>query len=224
MKVFKYYFVTSALVLLFATHLITASALEQKFLRGAEITPYIPSIVHLCMKTWQEYPDLYEGTWEEYSPYVTIYSKFENGVAALLLDNNKLVGVAMGLPLLQKGDEFAEPFYHTGLDLTTVFYVGEVVIHKRYRNQGWGTRLYQELARWIEHQGIFTHIALLTTIGEHPHPLRPEDYIPADAFWKKQGFTPYPELQFTKFWRSIETHEETERALMPWIKSIAPEN
>ena len=207
-----------------STPLITTSTLEQKFLRGAEIKPYLNDIVHLCLKTWEEYPDLYEGTWEEYSPYVTIYSEFENGIACLLLDDNKLVGVAMGLPLVQKGAEFTDPLRESGLDLDTIFYIGEVVILKEYRHTGWGTRLYQTIENWLRDEDAFHLIALITTIGENPHPMRPHNYIPADTFWKKQGFTPYPELQLTKSWRSIETHEDVEHTLMPWIKSIAPEN
>jgi hypothetical protein len=52
------------------------------------------------------------------------------------------------------------------------------------------------------------------------HPLKPEGAVPLDGFWRKRGFTPYPDLACRMSWKQVDTAGEVENTLSFWLKSL----
>ena len=54
-------------------------------------------------------------------------------------------------------------------------------------------------------------------------PRRPPGYQALDAFWRRRGFQPRPDLRCTITWREIGETTESPKPMMFWIKSLAGE-
>jgi hypothetical protein len=53
-------------------------------------------------------------------------------------------------------------------------------------------------------------------------PRRPAGYVPLDAFWRKRGYAPRPDLTVTFDWKEIGAAAETPHTLSFWLKDLPP--
>ena len=53
------------------------------------------------------------------------------------------------------------------------------------------------------------------------HPLRPEGYVPLDAFWRNRGFAPVEGMVGQLVWRDIDQEAETAKPMQFWMKALA---
>jgi hypothetical protein len=50
--------------------------------------------------------------------------------------------------------------------------------------------------------------------------MKPAGAEPLDAFWRKRGFTPRPQLSCIMNWKEVGAREETPHRLAFWMKSL----
>jgi len=163
-------------------------------LEGAQINPYLTEIVELMLIVYREAPYRYEGTMEEYLPLVQAYANSKHGIAALLFDGRKLIGVAAGAPLTDVNPKWHEPFKNDGIE--KIFYVGDEVLLSERRGQGFGSRLFDTLVRAIP--APYEMVAFS----------RIEEESPLNNALKARGFVERPEKNVVIPWREIGPNEE----------------
>jgi hypothetical protein len=52
------------------------------------------------------------------------------------------------------------------------------------------------------------------------HPLRPTDYVPLDAFWRKRGFEKMENVHCSISWQDLDEPQETTKQLAFWQKML----
>ena len=62
------------------------------------------------------------------------------------------------------------------------------------------------------------HAAFCSVLRPADHPDRPAGYRPLDAFWRRRGYVPRPDIACTLSWREIGQAEETPHRLSFWLK------
>ena len=81
------------------------------------------------------------------------------------------------------------------------FYFGESVLLPAYRGQGIGVAFFP-LRGGSGTPALWSDCDFATFCAvQRPadHPLRPAGAVPLDAFWRKRGFVPYPDLTCTMY-------------------------
>jgi hypothetical protein len=52
------------------------------------------------------------------------------------------------------------------------------------------------------------------------HPLRPWDYVPLDALWRKRGYAKVDGLLGRFTWKDIDQPGETEKPMQVWMRAL----
>ena len=193
-----------------------------KTFRGESITPYIKDITELCITIYREYPYLYEGTEEEYLPFIEHYTCSNYGIACLLFDNTKPIGVAIGMPMDEMREKYKKPFINARPqeNCEELFYLGEFLLLNDYRDQGFGKQMYLELERLVKENPKLKKICFCKFDETDQGPLMPENYKALDHFWEKLEFDKCDDLTVTVYWRNIYSEEDSPHKLMHWLKTL----
>ena len=188
-------------------------------LSGAAIEPYLDALAGLRIEVFREYPYLYDGTAEYERRYLRVYADSERSVVALALDGDQVVGAATALPLLDHADGLAPQLAATGFDPADVYYFGESVLRKTHRGRGIGHAFFdvRESAARKHEFGIAAFCAVQRPAD---HPRKPAGYVPHDAFWRKRGFTPRPDIVSTLAWQDLDESIESPKPMMFWVKEL----
>ena len=56
--------------------------------------------------------------------------------------------------------------------------------------------------------------------GDAADPRRPAGHVPLDAFWRKRGYTPRPDLTVSFDWKEVGATAETPHLLSFWIRDL----
>ncbi len=172
------------------------------------------------MEIFRDFPYLYEGSLAYEENYLSTYLKSEETVIVIVKDGEQVVGASSGLPLSMETEEVLEPFNASAIRPEEVFYFGESLLLKLYRGRGIGHVFFDERekhARWLKR---YKYTAFFAVQRPKTHPLRPKDYIPLDAFWRKRGYEPQPGLISHYSWKDIDQAVETKKPMMFWIRKL----
>jgi len=195
-------------------------ALEVKSLFGAEIASVLPALARLRIIVFRDWPYLYDGTIEYEEKYLAKLAAAKGAVCVVASDGDKVVGASTAAPMIEHADEFAQPFEAAGYDLRKIFYCGESVLLKEYRGHGVGNAFFDRREAHGRRLGGFTHSTFCRVVRAEDHPLKPADYRPLDAFWRKRGYAPQEGLVATYSWKDIDQPEETEHLMQFWMKAL----
>lgn len=190
-------------------------------LSGSEIAPYLADLARLRITVFREYPYLYDGTEEYEARYLQTYLNSPNSIAVLVLDEGKIVGASTGLPMADEETDFQKPFIEQGYDPQTLFYCAESVLLPKYRGRGIYKTFFQgreEHARKLGNKP--THLTFCGVERPLDHPLRPANYTPLDAIWRKFGYVKHPELHTAYVWKDINENVETAKPMVFWLKAL----
>jgi GNAT superfamily N-acetyltransferase len=116
-------------------------------------------------------------------------------------------------------DDFAAAFEGTGLALNDIFYCAESVLLPEYRGRGVGHRFFDLREAHGRALGV-TVSAFCGVVRPVDHPLRPDDYRPLDAFWRKRGYAPLDGAMAWFSWKDIDQTEATRKPLQVWARSL----
>ncbi|WBL33765.1 GNAT family N-acetyltransferase [Sinirhodobacter sp. HNIBRBA609] len=193
--------------------------MEVRVLTGAALDAALDDVARLRIAVFRDWPYLYDGSLDYERGYLESYRASAAAVVVGAFDGARLVGAATGTPLEDHAEDFAAPFAQTGLALNQVFYCAESVLLPDYRGQGLGHAFFD--AREAHARGLRrSHSVFCSVIRSPDHPLRPADYRPLDAFWRKRGYAPLPGVVARFKWRDLGEAESTEKPLQFWGREL----
>jgi hypothetical protein len=187
---------------------------------GKEIEPVITQLAGLRIEVFRDFPYLYEGNLTYEMEYLQTYVNSERAFLFAVFDNKKMVGATTCIPLMDETNEVKEPFEQRGMNLGEIFYFGESILLKGYRGMGIGNRFFYEREKHANSFGNFKMTCFCAVDRATEHPLRPNDYLPLDEFWKKQGYVKSPSLRSKFSWKDIDESEESDKTMIYWSKNI----
>lgn len=187
---------------------------------GAGVRPHIPALARLRIAVFRDWPYLYDGHLAYEETYLTIYADSPRAAIVLALDGAEVVGASTCLPLADETENVQAPFRAAGIDIGRVFYFGELILLKAYRGSGAGVRFFAEREAHTRATSTCDFAAFCGVQRPADHSAKPADAVPLDNFWRKRGFTPYPQLSCTMHWKEVGAAEETPHQLAFWLKSL----
>lgn len=186
---------------------------------GGNLLPLLPELARLRIEVFREWPYLYEGDEAYERDYLRAYAEGPGSAVVVCFDGEEPVGAATCQPMEGGHAEVREPFEARGLDPRRFCYFGESVLRRSYRGRGAGVRFFTEREAHARSLGL--DYATFCAVARAPDdPRRPPGYTPLDPFWRKRGYTPYPDLACEFSWREVGAAEETPHRLTFWIRSL----
>lgn len=188
-------------------------------LTGTDLEAALPELARLRIAVFREWPYLYDGDLDYEERYLERFAA--NGEATLIgaYDDDRLVGASSAAPLEGEMAEFRAPFETAGYDIPRIFYFGESVLLPDWRGKGLGHAFFdgrEARARELGYR-IATFCAVVRPAG---HPMRPADYRPLDAFWRKRGYAPVEGLVTQFGWKDIGETAETDKPMQFWLREL----
>ena len=190
-------------------------------LEGAALQSALPGLAQLRIDVFRAYPYLYDGDVDYERRYVEKFSQATGAVIVGAFDGDKLVGAATGAPMIGQMDQWADPFRERGYDLERLFYCGESVLLPAYRGHGVGHAFFDHREAQARRLGA-THSCFCGVVRPQEHPLRPVDFRPLDAFWRKRGYAPLDGVQAVFDWKEHGAAQEPPHPLQFWIRPLFP--
>lgn len=183
--------------------------------QGKEIAPYTQEVIKLCHMIYRESPYNYNADDAEYESYLKSYSQSTDAVTCLVFDNEKAIGLAIGIPMLETREAYKTPFLEKNYNLKDFFYIGEFGISPEYRNQGIEEKMYKKIEDFAKKQNF--KMLCLWEIGSS---LNSTQDSFKETFWKKNGFIHHPELNFSIYWIDIGNSNPTRHFATYWMKPL----
>ena len=194
---------------------------EMKTLLGQEILSHIREISDITMNVFKEYPYLYEGTEQEQWEYVDKrYCKQPNSVVCMASREGRLVGVVMGVPMNQAPLKYQTPFLNQGIDLSKLFYIGEMTILQGHRQTGVRQKLCEELKSHILKKGFYECITFCEIVRPHDDPKRPKNYHDHDRAWESLGFVKDNTRKTVSAWNENGGTQEIDHTMVYWLLDL----
>jgi GNAT superfamily N-acetyltransferase len=184
--------------------------------RGAEIHPYLAAAADLRLTVFREFPYLYDGTLDNEEKYLSHYAQSEQSFFALVLNQDRVVGISTGLPLVDADECFQAPFIERDWGLEEVFYLGESCLLREYRGRGWGHAFFDAREAFARELGA-RKTAFCSVLRPQDHPLKPWDHRGNEAFWGKRGYEPTT-MTAELSWRQIDADAEVTNRLQFWVR------
>jgi GNAT superfamily N-acetyltransferase len=188
-------------------------------LTGAAIQPVLPALSALRIAVFRAWPYLYDGSLDHEQHYLAAYAAAPGSAIIVCRDGDRVVGAATCAPMAQGQPAVRATFTAAGLDPAAWCYFGESVLLPEYRGQGAGLRFFLEREAHARALGL-SHAAFCAVQRSADDPRRPPGYVPLDAFWRKRGYTPCPDLHVTFDWQELGDAHETSHVLGFWTRSL----
>jgi GNAT superfamily N-acetyltransferase len=194
--------------------------LSFEVLAGAALHPLLPDLARLRIAVFREWPYLYDGNEAYERRYLRAYAEAPGAAVIVCRDGDAVVGAATCEPMTQGHDEVRAAFVGAGLDTAAFCYFGESVLLPAYRGRGAGVRFFVEREAHARALGLRV-AAFCGVLRDAADPRRPAGYVPLDAFWRKRGYTPRPDIVVRFAWKEVGAVEETTHDLSCWVKDLA---
>lgn len=187
--------------------------------RGRAIADRLEDLARLRIAVFREWPYLYDGDPGYEADYLRTYVDAAGSIAVLALDGDRVIGASTGLPLEEETEAFKAPVVAAGLDPARVFYCGESVLLPEYRGRGLGHRFFDEREAHARALGGFEWTAFCAVDRAGHDPRRPPAHRDNDAFWRKRGYAPRPEMRVELPWKEI-GQGEIAHTLTFWLRPL----
>jgi GNAT superfamily N-acetyltransferase len=189
-------------------------------LAGAALHPLLPDLARLRIAVFRDWPYLYEGDEANERRYLRAYADAPGAAIVICRDGDRVVGAATCEPMTQGHAPVRAVFEAAGLDPAAFCYFGESVLLAPYRGRGAGVRFFAEREAHARALGL-RFAAFCGVVRDPADPRRPAGHVPLDAFWRKRGYTPRPDLAVTFDWKEVGATEATPHRLAFWMKALA---
>lgn len=188
--------------------------------RGGEVDPHLAAVARLRIAVFRAFPYLYDGDSAYEERYLATYARTPRSVFVLARDGTRAVGASTGIPLVDDGDAFQQPFRARGIDVDRVFYFGESVLLPEYRGQGIGHAFFDAREAHARALGGFAWTAFAAVDRDRDDPRRPPQHRDNDAFWRKRGYERQSGMTMRLAWRELGDADETEKPLTFWLRAL----
>lgn len=188
-------------------------------LTGQALADALGDVARLRIKVFRAWPYLYDGDAAYEESYLQTYRESEDAILVGAFDGDRLVGASTGTPMQDHAEDFAAAFAGQDVPLSDIFYCAESVLLPEYRGQGIGHAFFdarEDHARALGHR----YSAFCGVQRPKDHPLRPDDYQPLDAFWRKRGYAPVEGAVAQFAWKDIDQEAETDHPLQFWMRRL----
>ena len=156
--------------------------------QGPDVGPWLDDVARLRVAVFRDWPYLYEGDFDYERDYLAAYAASPRSVFVLAMEGERVIGASTGLPLLDDGEAFRQPFLASDIDPGEVFYFGESVLLPEYRGRGVGHAFFDLREAHACALGGFGWTAFCAVDRDPDDPRRPAGYHGNDAFWLKRGY------------------------------------
>ena len=189
-------------------------------LTGSDLGEGIDAVARLRIAVFRDWPYLYDGSMDYEAKYLAKFVKAKGAIIVAAYDGATIVGCATAAPLAEVDVEFAAPFRERGCDVARIYYCGESVLLPDYRGRGVGKAFFNHREAQAYSLGGFSHSTFCAVVRPQDHPLRPKDYVPLDAFWRKRGYEKADGVVTHFTWKDIDQPGETAKLMQFWIKPL----
>jgi GNAT superfamily N-acetyltransferase len=189
-------------------------------LTGVALPGGLAAVARLRIAVFRAWPYLYDGSLAYEAEYLETFAAAEGAVIVAAYDGEEIIGCATGAPLEAVEGEFAAPFRAAGRDVARIFYCGESVLLPGYRGQGIGHAFFDHREAQARALGRFRQVAFCSVVRPPDHPLRPADYVPLEAFWRKRGYAMVDGLVGSFTWKDIDQSTETAKPMQFWMRDL----
>ena len=186
-------------------------------LRGDALRAWLPRLAGLRIAVFREWPYLYEGEAAYEEGYLATYAHSPGAAVIAAIDGDRTVGCATCQPMTEAEAPVRDAFLRHGEDLGRWCYFGESVLLPEYRGRGAGVRFFELREAHARALGLRA-TAFCAVRREADDPRRPAGYVPLDAFWRKRGYTPRPEISLVFDWQELGDDRKTPHTLDFWAK------
>ncbi|MCX7384152.1 MAG: GNAT family N-acetyltransferase [Alphaproteobacteria bacterium] len=187
---------------------------------GPALTPMLPALSRLRMAVFRAWPYLYEGDLAAEADYLADFVRAPTAGLVVAFDGQEPVGCSTCVALVEEDAGLTGPFLVRGIDPARVFYFGESVLLPAYRGRGAGVAFFAAREAHARAVSDCDFAAFCAVVRPEDHPARPAGHVPLDTFWRRRGFTPYPDLTCGMAWREVGGDSEIDHTLSFWIKSL----
>lgn len=189
-------------------------------LAGPALHPLLPALAGLRIAVFRDWPYLYEGDEAYERDYLRAYADAPGAAIVVCRDGDAVVGAATCEPMEQAHAPVREAFRAAGLDPAAFCYFGESVLLAPYRGRGAGVRFFERREAHARALGL-ARAAFCAVVRDANDPRRPAGHVPLDAFWRRRGYAPQPELIVSFSWKEVGAAAETPHMLSFWLKDLA---
>ncbi|MGE3481404.1 MAG: GNAT family N-acetyltransferase [Gammaproteobacteria bacterium] len=189
-------------------------------LQGEALLPLLPTLAHLRIEVFRDFPYLYDGDDAAEVSYLRSYAASPNAAVILASVADTPIGAATCLPLRDADADIIAPFRARGWDPARFFYFGESVLLRPWRGRGIGVAFFDAREAHARRFPAIDFAAFCGIKRPDDHPARPADWVPLDDFWRRRRYSPYPDLTCIMSWRDIGHSAETPHTLTFWMKSL----
>lgn len=193
--------------------------IETRVLRGAALEAALEDVAQLRIEVFRAWPYLYDGDPAYERRYLQTYRDSPGAVLVGAFDGARLIGASTGAPMEEHADDFAAAFAGQAIRPEKIFYCAESVLLPAYRGKGIGHAFFEAREAHARDLGR-SHAAFCSVVRPEEHPLRPADYRPLDAFWRKRGYAQLPGAVAHFSWKDIDRTEETDHPLQFWMRAL----
>ncbi len=125
------------------------------------------------------------------------FLKTKDAIAVILKDQQRVIGVLMGLPLRYEDEDLIKIWLQRDFDIQKLYFLDDILLQPQYRSNAFAKELLATAHDWIANFKTYTHFALQTLETSN----RP--------FWLDSGYQPIE--------KSLASQEETKCC---WIKEV----
>ena len=188
--------------------------------RGAACEALVEDLARLRIEVFREFPYLYDGDLAYEREYLRAYAESPDSVVVIATADDAIVGASTGLPLRDESHALKAPFARSPFEAARVFYCGESVLRKAFRGRGLYKKFFERRERHALSLGAYDLCAFCAVERAPEHPLRPQNYEPLDATWRRFGYTEHPELVAEFAWKDVDREAETKHPMTFWLKPL----
>ena len=187
-------------------------------LTGAAIAPLLPALSRLRIAVFREWPYLYDGDERQEQAYLGSFLTGADAAIVVARDAaGEPVGCATCVPATQSDAAVQQALARGGLDPARICYFGESVLLPAWRGRGIGVAFFT--AREAHARALGLPASAFCAVVRNPSDRRrPTDYVPLDAFWRRRGYQPRPDISCVISWREVGDDRETPHSLAFWVK------
>ena len=199
---------------------MVASPLRLETLTGPALRAALPALARLRIVVFAEWPYLYAGDLPDEERYLAAYADDPGAAVIVAWDGAVPVGMATCQPMAATHGAVPAAFTARGVDPARYCYLGESVLLPAYRGRGAGVAFFAGREAHARSLGL-SATAFCAVVRNPNDPRRPAGDVPLDAFWRKRGYAPRPDLSCVMRWREVADDRETPHALGFWVKDLA---
>lgn len=187
-----------------------------------QLNPYIPAIAQLRIEVFREFPHLFDTTQEHEEKYLSVFTQANDFLMIIVFDGDEVIGTTTALPLEQafRTGNVQQLLLDKGYNPQSLMYFSQSILRKSYRGHGLGVKFFEEREDFTRLLGRFEYACFYGVKRPLDHPKRPSEYIPLDGFWRKRGYTEYPELETTFSWKDLDESVKTTKPMRFWMKEL----